>query len=98
MKQPEYPGGIQTLRQFIANNYNYPRAAISAGVNGLVKVSFTINKTGNIVDLKVDQDLGHGTGEEAIRVLKRSKKWTPGITRGIPVKVRFVLPVNLNTK
>lgn len=98
MKQPEYPGGIKTLRQFIANNYNYPRAAISAGVNGLVKVSFTINKTGNIVDLKVDQDLGYGTGEEAIRVLKRSKKWTPGIIRGVPVKVRFVLPVNLNTK
>lgn len=47
-------------------------------------------------NLKVEQDLGYGTGEEAIRVLKRAKKWSPGIMRGVPVRVQYSIPIRLD--
>jgi protein TonB len=41
------------------------------------------------------RDLGYGTGEEAIRVLKASPKWVPGEQNGQPVRVHFALPIAL---
>lgn len=96
MKPPEYPNGINALRVFIANSYQYPREAIQNRVKGTVKVSFIINQEGQMVDMKVEEDLGYGTGAEALRVLKRAKKWTPGIMRGVPVRVVYSLPIRLD--
>jgi len=96
MVEPEYPGGIIAIRRFIANNYRYPEQAIRNKVTGTVIVSFAVDTQGKLRDLKVASDLGYGTGEEALNVLKKTKSWQPGIMRGIPVKVGFTLPVNLN--
>lgn len=94
--EPDYPGGIIAIRKFIATNYSYPKEAIQNRVQGTVKVSFIIDQTGNMIDPKVDEDLGYGTGPAAIRVLKQAKKWKPGIMRGVPVKVAYSLPIRLN--
>lgn len=94
---PIYPGGLISLRQYIANNYSYPKKALQEGIDGTVIISFNIDSKGRMVDLKIDQDLGFGTGEEAIRVARSTKAWKPGIMRGVPVKVAYILPIRLNT-
>ena len=39
-------------------------------------------------------DGGAGGGdEEAVRVIAKAKKWSPGKQRGRPVKVRMILPI-----
>ncbi|MEB0303129.1 energy transducer TonB, partial [Mucilaginibacter sp. 5C4] len=38
--------------------------------------------------------IGSGCDEEAIRVLKRSPRWKPGIQNGRPVRVQYSIPVN----
>ena len=96
--QPEYPDGMQALRAYIAANYVYPKEAITNRVNGTVKVSFVINKNGEMTDLKVDEDLGYGTGEAALQILRKARKWSPGLQRGIPVRVAYNLPIRLNTR
>lgn len=96
MIQPQYPGDIIAIRRFIANNYKYPQEAIRNRVKGTVKVSFVIDKEGNMAEMKVDEDLGFGTGEAAISVLKKAKKWTPGFMRGVPVNVSYSLPIRLD--
>lgn len=96
MTPPDYPNGINALRTFIGNNYQYPREAIQNRVNGTVRITFVINREGQMEDLKVAEDLGFGTGEAAIKVLKRAKKWSPGIMRGVPVRVVYALPIRLN--
>ncbi|HLS37262.1 MAG TPA: energy transducer TonB [Sphingobacterium bovisgrunnientis] len=93
---PIYPGDIKAIRTFIANNYKYPKEAINASVKGTVKVSFVIDQEGKMVDMKIDEDLGFGTGDAAINVLKRAKKWTPGYMRGVPVRVAYSLPIRLD--
>ncbi|TJZ61465.1 TonB family protein [Sphingobacterium olei] len=94
--QPEYPGGIQKLRTFIAQNYRYPPRAIQAKVVGQVVISFVVDKTGSVTDFEIVDDLGYGTGAVGIDVIKKAQDWIPGNQRGIPVRVKYSLPIRLN--
>ena len=91
--QPTYPGGIAEFYKFLGKNIKYPIQAAEANLQGNVFVSFIVSKDGNITDIKVDRKLGMGTDEEALRVLKLSKKWNPGIVDGKPVNVKYKMPI-----
>ncbi|MGE4348010.1 MAG: energy transducer TonB, partial [Flavobacteriaceae bacterium] len=55
-----------------------------------------VETDGSLTDIKVIRDLGYGTGAEAVRVLKKSKKWKPGTQNGKPVRVKYTLPISIN--
>lgn len=94
--QPEPPGGLNEFMKWIANNYQYPQAAIDAGVNGQVLVSFVVERDGSLTDIKVGRDLSYGTGDAAVKMLQKAPKWTPGVQNGRPVRVAYTLPIRLN--
>lgn len=94
--QPEPPGGMAAFRKWIGDNYQYPSGAIDAGVKGAVNVSFVVEKDGSLTDIKVIRDLSYGTGQAAINLLKKAKKWSPGIQNGRPVRVAYTLPIRLD--
>ncbi len=91
-----YPGGINAFRTFVQNTLQYPQAAIDAGVKGTIELSFVIDRTGALTDIKVVRDVSYGTGQAAITALKKSKKWQPAIQNGVPVPVRYSLPIRLD--
>lgn len=93
---PAPVGGIQKFMEYIASSYNYPEAAFEAKVHGKILTSFIVEKDGSLTEIEILRDLGYGTGEEAIRILKESPKWLPGVTNGKPVRVKFTLPIQLN--
>ncbi len=90
---PTYPGGMASFYSFLGANIKYPTAAVKDKVEGKVYVSFTVEKDGSLTDLKVDRSLGAGTDEEAIRVLKMSKRWNPGMIEGKAVRVKYNIPI-----
>ncbi len=93
-KKKEFSGGLNKFYEFINANYRLPEVP---GLRGEVKVSFIINEDGSIGDFKIIQNLGYGTGEELIRVLKTTgNKWSPAVKDGKPVKSTFVLPLKIN--
>lgn len=92
-QEPQYPGGLGEFYKLIAKNYRAPNLS---GVSGTVIMSFIIEKDGSLTDLKVVKDLGYGTGEEAIRVLKLSLLWQPATQRGVPVRCRYSIPIKIN--
>ncbi|WP_207429203.1 energy transducer TonB [Pedobacter sp. SYSU D00535] len=94
--QPSFPGGMDKFYSWVGKNYNYPAAAREQGVSGRIIVSFVVEKDGSLTDVKALRDLGMGTGEEAVRMLKRAPKWSPGIQNGRPVRVQYTLPIMLN--
>jgi protein TonB len=59
-----------------------------------VVLTFVVERDGSLTDIKVLRSLGSGTDEEAVRVLKASPKWKPGIQNGRPVRVQYSIPVN----
>jgi protein TonB len=91
---PAYPGGDKALESFFEKNIAYPSAASDNGVEGTVKISFTVDETGKISSPKVTSPtMGYGLEEEALRVFKKMPSWKPGSLKGKNVKTRFNLPV-----
>ena len=87
----------QKLLSFIYDNIKYPTMARDRTIEGMVAISFVINKDGSVGDIKILRDPGGGCGKEAVRIIKlmnkMPQKWTPGKQRGKPVRVRYNLPV-----
>ena len=91
-----FAGGMKKFYEYVGDNYNYPEAAQKNKVKGRLLLQFVVEKDGSLSDSQVLQDLKYGTGEEAVRMLKNSPKWKPGIQNGKPVRVQFTLPIQLN--
>lgn len=96
--EPEFPGGMEALYKYLAQNIKYPQLARENGITGKVYVTFVVEKDGTIANPKILRDIGGGCGAEAIRVVKAMPKWSPGKQRGKAVRVQFNLPVNFNLK
>lgn len=92
-KLPEFPGGEESLFQYIKDNVKYPDKANRKGIEGRVVVNFIIDKDGNVTKPKVLSGIGYGCDEEALRVVAAMPKWTPGTQRGKPIAVAYNLPV-----
>ena len=97
-EDPEFPGGMDSLKAFIERNLIYPQAARDNKIEGKVYVTFTVEADGSISNVKVLRDIGGGCGEEAVRVVKMMPKWKPGKQRGKPVRTQFNLPVTFKLK
>ena len=92
-QQPEFPGGLHALGQYLARNIRYPAEAYRNKIQGQVLIEFVVGQTGAIRDLRVVKGIGGGCDEEAIRVASQMPAWTPGKQSGVPVDVQYVLPI-----
>lgn len=92
----EYPGGFNNFRSFVQENYTFPQAAIDAGVKGKVEASFIIGSDGKISNIKIIEDLKHGTGEALIAAIKKAEDWKPAIRNGQKVATKYTIPLRLD--
>jgi TonB family protein len=93
--QPEFKGGIKEFYKFLAMNIRYPIDAARRGVSGRVMLSFVVCEDGSMCEYKVENRVGYGLDEEALRVVKlMNGKWDPGSMRGQKVKVKYNVPIN----
>ncbi len=92
--QPEFPGGIQEMYKFLAQNIKYPEAAAKAKVSGKVFVNFVVTTEGEIRDITILKGIGFGADQEAIRMVKNMPRWKPGMQSGKAVNVRYNLPIS----
>ncbi|MFC6103716.1 M56 family metallopeptidase [Olivibacter domesticus] len=94
--QPRFPGGMHAFYKWVGENYKYPAEAKKNEVSGSLHLSFIVERDGTLSSFKILRDLGYGTGEEAVNLLKKSPKWTPGSIKGEVVRVSYSLPIKLN--
>ena len=85
--ESEYPGGPSAWQRYLNKNFRYPDEAVNNEIQGTVVVQFIVDKEGNVSDVQAIQgpDQG-GLREEAVRVIKKSGKWTPAVQNGRQVK------------
>lgn len=93
---PTPVGGLPAFMKWIAENYNFPQQALDKGVSGVIEVSFVVEKDGSLTDIAVKRDMKFGTGDAAINLLKKAKKWKPGVQNGLKVRVAYTLPIRLS--
>ena len=91
---PAYPGNNDALANYINTNLQYPEQAIDNNVEGTVHVQFVVDKNGNVSDVKtIGNKLGYGLDEEAVTVVSKLPKWTPGKVNGKNVNTRVTIPI-----
>ena len=94
---PEFPGGMQAMQKFIAENLQYPKISRENGSTGKTVVCFAVEKDGSISDVEVVTSSGDDyLDAEATRVVKAMPKWSPGKLNETPVRVKFTIPINFN--
>lgn len=91
---PEFPGGIEAFFNFLSKNIKYPAQARKNNIQGKVIISFIVETDGSLSGAKVLRGIGYGTDDEALRVIKLSPNWRPGIQNGKPVRVSYSVPIS----
>ena len=90
---PEFPGGVEALYKYLADNIKYPEQAKKDGVQGRVFVRFVVEADGTVAEAEVLRGIGGGCDEEALRVVNAMPKWKPGTVDGKPVRTQYNLPI-----
>jgi TonB family protein len=95
-RMPEFPGGTQALRQFLAQNMVYPRNAIDLGLEGKCYLKFAVDPNGKISSVEVARGVPDcpECDAEAVRVVKAMPDWIPGKNHNRKVHSYFYLPVH----
>ena len=96
-KLPEFPGGLAKFYKFIGENFKMSAEANKIKIKGKAYMQFIIEKDGSLSDIKTIKDPGYGLGDEAIRVLKLSPKWTAATQEGKAVRVMYSLPITFQS-
>lgn len=91
--QPSFRGGNKAVMEYLRQNVVYPEQARKDSVEGRVVVSFVIEKDGSITKPAVVRSLHPLLDAEALRVVVAMPKWSPGMTMGKRVAVKYNLPV-----
>jgi periplasmic protein TonB len=98
-EMPEFEGGFSGLMKYIGSNIVYPELAKEINQEGTVYISFIVNETGLVEQVKVMKGIGFGCDEEVVRVITKMPRWKKaGKNGGHPVKVRFNMPVAFKLK
>ena len=96
---PSFQGGdLNTFRNWGQQNVKFPQIALENGIQGRVVLSFVIEKDGRLTNIQVLQTPDRSLSEEAIRVLNKSPKWSPGKQRNQAVRVKYTLPVDFRVQ
>mgnify|MGYP000020582855 CR=1 FL=1 len=97
---PEYPGGVDSLMDFLKTNVQYPKMEKEMGIEGVVVVQFIVEKTGELSNFKIVKPVKGGPNfdKEVLRVMRLMQNWTPGTQQGRPVRVQYHLPVRFRLK
>ena len=91
---PEFPGGDLGLMKYIQKNVKYPPIAKEYNITGKVYVSFIVDKSGSVTNVKIVRGVDKNLDAEALRVVKSLPKYKPGKQRGKAVRVMFTIPIN----
>jgi len=85
----------EKMNEFIYSNLKTPEAHESS-IEGMIVISFIVDKEGNIVEPKILRDFGGGFGKEGLRIVESMPQWIPGKQFGKPVRVQFNLPIRIS--
>lgn len=82
--QASFPGGKDAWQKYLEKNLksNIPVEKGAPAGKYTVIIDFIVKADGSLTDLKIANNPGYGTGEEALRMISKGPKWVPAIQNG----------------
>ena len=95
-----YEGGQEAMYAFVAKELKYPLMAKRNRIQGQCIVSFTLNPDATMSGIKLVKQVGGGTGEEALRVVRllKFKKPEYPILTSLPITFKLGLTASNATE
>lgn len=91
-EMPSFKEGQEGMYKFLNQTVIYPEAAKENGIQGLVLLSFVIERKGEIVEIKVLESPNESLTNALLSAVKKMPAWNPGRLDGRPIRVRYQLP------
>lgn len=85
--------GYQNLYEYFARELRYPAEAVKDSTQGIVTVSFLIDKDGKPAQIKIQNSLGVAFDKEAMRLIENMPAWKPATLNGKPVPAKMSMPL-----
>ncbi len=95
-KPTHFRGGQKKINKYLDANLHYPAQARQAGVSGVVFVTFVVDKTGKVKDVRIAKGIGYGCDEEAHRLVRLMPDWVPAMQNGKPVSMHYGISVRFD--
>lgn len=73
---------------------DYPLKALENKIQGRVILTFVVEKDGSLTNIEVLSSPHALLAKEAVRVVSRSPKWTPGTRDGSALRVQYTIPLD----
>lgn len=83
-----------SFTEWVNKNLKYPKDAKDAHLEGAVKLQFTVGTNGGVQEVQILQGVYPSLDNEALRVIRSSPKWKPGIKDGKPVRVTYTYTIH----
>jgi periplasmic protein TonB len=94
---PSFKGGdINKFREWVMKRTNYPQAAIENRIQGKVYITFIVETDGSVSNVTIVKGVHPLIDNEAMRTIQSSPKWSPGLQRGQPVRVRYSMSLSFS--
>lgn len=97
-EMPVYPGGDLALLTYLSDNIKFPQLAIDNNITGTVYVSYVVDQKGKVTDVTLVRGVHPVLDQEAVRVVKTLDGYSAGKQRGIPVKVKYTVPISFKLR
>lgn len=95
-KMPEFTGGQEALVNYLMKNIKYPEEEIKEGNEGVVYVSFIIDKDGKVTNAHIVKGVNDNFNNEALRVVNQMPNWIPVEKDGKKISSQFNLPIKFS--
>ena len=95
-----FPGGDAAWRNYLQKNLNADVPVENGAGEGTytVIVKFVVSRDGSLSDVSCESDPGHGMCAEAMRVIKKTRNWTPAIQNGRNVNAYRRQPITFQVE
>jgi protein TonB len=95
-----FPGGEAAWRNYLQKTLNGNVPVDNGAGEGTytVIVKFVVSKDGSLSDVNCENDPGFGMCQEAVRVIKKTKNWTPAIQNGRNVNAYRRQPITFQVE
>lgn len=96
---PRFQGqDLNGFRKWVQKRIPPSKIVLGSGIPGRVVVSFVIDTTGRLTQIRILQSPDRSLSDEVVRVLKQSPRWEPGRQLDRKVPVKFCIPVDFRPR
>lgn len=85
--------GYDSLYKYFSRHLMYPQAHAADSIEGIVVISFMIDKDGNVQNIRAGHDIGEAFAHEAIKLIENMPRWKPATVNKVPVASTVSIPI-----